>query len=269
MEKLKSKQMSQLWIDQKELSKFYKFIADKMRALGEEGASATEKQQKLKDNVRTLFGGIFDQSVKADFDGGKEMIKQCEGIISNYITKGASSNWYQKILSSIGETADGYDHASNVATFAAMFGIGTGHKTPEDLAMAGLFHDIGLSQLPQELQSKKESELTAEEKALYYTHIEKSLNMVKAKRIIIPDKVEKAITQHHEHWSGRGFPKQLPAGRISREAQLLCFADQFDHLTCFEEGKQRLSPMQAFEEIKKNGSIDPDLLAAIRPLLAG
>jgi len=267
VEKMQARHMSQLWVDHRDMNKFYQFSAKKLRELGDSnGVSSTEKQEKLKDCVRSLFSDIFDASVKADFDQGRETIKQCESIISNYITKGASSNWYKKLLGSIGEGGDSYNHASNVSTFAALFGIATGHPHPEDLAMAGLFHDLGLAQLPVELLGKKESELTEAEKPIYYTHAEKSVVMIKNKRIIIPDAVEKAILMHHEAWHGRGWPKQLPYQRISNDAQILSFADQFDYLTRFEEGKGRLRPLEALDEIRRTSSINPEIISVLRKL---
>lgn len=267
LEKLQSRQMTQVFVDHREINKFYQYSAKKMLEWGAEGSSSTEKQEKLKDSVRGLFNDIFDQSVKADFDNGREMIKQCENIISNYITKGASSGWYKKLLSAIGESGDTYNHASNVSTFAALFAIGLGHPHPEDLAMAGLFHDLGLASLPENLIDKHESDLTEEEKAIYYTHPEKSVVMVKNKRLIITPVVEKAILMHHEKWNGRGFPKGLPAHRLTDESQILYFADQFDYLTRLEEGRKRMTPLEAFETIRKSGAINPDLLTRLRRLL--
>lgn len=266
-EKLEKRQVSSLWVDQRDMNKFYQYSASKLRELGDGAVSSTEKQEKLKDCVRGLFSDIFDQSVKADFDQGRETIKHCEKIISNYITKGVSSNWYKKLLSSIGEGGDTYNHASNVSTFAALFAIGIGHRHPEDLAMAGMFHDLGISQLPIEIQEKNPAEMNDEEKAIYYTHPERSLVMIKNKRIIIPDAVEKAIMMHHEAVSGHGWPRRLTGARITEEAQILSFADQFDYLTRFEEGKARVSPTQALETIRKTGSISHEMISRLRKVL--
>lgn len=267
LEKLAEKQVGQVFVDQKDMAQFYQYTASKLRSLGAGAVSSTERQEKLRESVRGLFQDIFDSSVKGDFDHGKEMISQVEGIISSYVTKGATSQWYKKLLSSIGDTGDSYSHASNVSTVAALFAIGIGHPRPEDIAMAGLFHDLGLTELPVELQSIPEWEVKPELRELFYSHLERSMNRVKIKRIIVPPEVEKAILQHHEKWSGKGGPKGLPAGRISDDAMILSFADQFDYLTRLEEGKRHLSPLEAYEEIKRNGSINPEILAKIRRLL--
>jgi len=265
--KLENRSMNTLWVDHRDMNKFYQYSARKLRELGDGAVSSTEKQEKLQNSVRGLFSDIFDVSVKADFDQGRETIRQCEAIISNYITKGVSSNWYRKLLASIGEGGDTYNHASTVSTFAALFAIGLGHKHPEDLAMAGLFHDLGIAQLPQELQEKDPGEMTNEEKDVYYTHPERSVVMIKNKRIIIPDAVEKAILMHHERWNGTGWPKRLNGARISDEAQILHFADLFDYYTRYQGGRTRMSPMQALSEIRQSGAISSEILAQIRRLL--
>lgn len=267
IEKLEKRQMANLWVDHRDMNKFYQYSAKKLRELGDGAVSSTEKQEKLKDSIRGLFSDIFDQSVKADFDQGRETIKHCESIISNYITKGASSNWYKKLMASIGDGGDTYNHASNVSTFAALFAIGMRYKYPEDLAMAGLFHDLGIAQLPPELQLKDPQTMTEEEKAIYYTHPEKSVVMIKNKRIIIPESVEKAILFHHEAANGTGWPKRLSPGRLTDESQILAFADQFDYLTRFHPGRVPATPMQALDVIRRSGAISSDILTQIRRLL--
>lgn len=267
VEKLQSRSITQVYVDQRDMNKFYQYTAKKLRELGEGGVSSTENQEKLRDSVRALFTEIFDASAKADFEVGREIIKQCESVISNYITKGASSSWYKKLMSSIGESEDVYHHASNVSTFAALFGIGIGHKRPEDLAIAGLFHDLGMNQLPEELQNKREEDLEDQERESFYSHIEKGLTLIKNKRIIIPEAVEKAINQHHEKFNGKGWPKQTAGNRISEDAQILSLADQFDYLTRIEPGKARMNPLEAIDAIRSNGSINPELISQIRRLL--
>lgn len=267
--KLQSNNVGQVYVDSREMTVFYNYAASKLRKLGQDASlSDTEREAKLKEAVHTIFQDIFDSSIKGDFEQGKAMISQVEGIISNYITKGGTSNWYKRLLATLGDGAkDTYSHSSAVSTYAALFAIGIGHPAPEDLAMAGLFHDIGLSELPVELHGKPDWEIPAEQKELYYSHPERSCNRVKQKRIVLPPAVEKAIMQHHEKFNGRGGPKQLPAARLSDEAMILSFADQFDYWTRIEEGKKRYTPLQAFEEIKRSGSINPDILAKIKGLL--
>lgn len=269
IDKLNQKAMTQVFVEKKDMQKFYQYTASRLRDAGggQEVVSATERREKLNGLVRGLFTDIFDASVKADFEAGKEMINQTEKIISNYITKGATSNWYKKLLSTIGESQDGYSHAGNVSTLAALFAIGIGHPHPEDLAMAGLFHDLGLQSLPAELQEKEIDAMTPQELELYSTHPERSINYVKMKRIILTPPVEKAILQHHERWDGKGFPKKFSTVKLSNDAQILSFSDQFDDLTRVRPGRERMTPLEAWQEIKLNHSINPELMGQIKRLL--
>ena len=270
MGKLSSTQSRSLYVDQKDLKKFYSYSANRLQQLTQssDAVSETERQEKLEEQVRGLFSNVFDQSIAADFDKGKETMEMCQGIISSFITKGASSDWYAKLLASIGEESDTYSHASQISTFAALFAIGLGHPHPEDLAMAGMFHDLGLIGMPAEVLSKSEGQRTPAEQALFETHPEKSLDHLKNKRIVVPPDVQKAILQHHEKFSGKGFPKGMPGGRICLEAQILSYADQFDYWTRLEAGKRRLSPADAHAEIKKTHSIDPELLSKLGRVLS-
>lgn len=264
IEKLKKHQMQMVYLDKVDMEKFYAYTASQLAA----GGSETERQEKAKSTVRSLFSDIFDQSLKSEFDTGKEMIENCQGIISNFMTGGKSSNWFESLMNRIGEAEDVYDHASQVSTFAAMFGMGIGHSHPEDLAMAGLFHDIGLSQLPAELMDKTPYEIKPEEAEVYYTHPEKSVAILKNRRMVITPVVEKAILQHHESYTGKGFPKGLTAARIADEAQILRFADEFEYKMRVEPGKKRLSPLEAWEQIRQPNHINPDLMNKLKDLLS-
>lgn len=258
--KLQDKHNGNILIDSKSMSDFQRYTAERLAKLG--GVSSTEAQSKLQSAVKEIITDIFDQTSGGDFETGKKVIENCQKMISNFVTRGKSGSWYDKLISSLGESDDVYNHAGNVSTFAALFAVAVG-LPPDDLAIAGLFHDIGLSELPAELSEKDPSALQPEEIESYSKHIDLGLNALKNKKIIISPVVEKAILQHHEAFSGRGFPKKLSGDRISKEAQILSFADQFDRLIRIEAGRPRLTPEEAFEKIKATGSISPEICRLI------
>ncbi len=265
--KLTQHKVSTVFVDVQDMQKFYHYAAQKLRDPGQASLTETERQERLQAFVRTMFSDIFDPSLQGDEEGAKAMMDQCRRIISNYITEGASGDWYARLVSAIGATGDTYGHASNTSTFAALFAIGIGHPNPESLAMAGLFHDLGLTTLPEAILEKMPAQMTTEEKHLYFMHAEKSLTLVKAKKIALTEEVEKAVLQHHETYPGDGYPKKLKGEEICQEAQILTFADLFDELTCLQEGQPRRTPQEALEEITRGGSIEPGLLDRMRQLL--
>ena len=118
-------------------------------------------------------------------------------------------------------------------------------------------------------QDKPESEWDDTEKEHYNAHPLRTVNMLKEKRMVVSEDVEKAIMQHHEKYNGKGFPKQLSGERISTDAQLLALADNFDYMTSQRPGQKRLSPQEALDEIQKQGIVGSFLLNKVRKLLPG
>ncbi|MBX9766543.1 MAG: HD domain-containing protein [Bdellovibrionales bacterium] len=120
---------------------------------------------------------------------------------------------------------------------------------PEDLALAGLFHDLGMAMVPAAIQDKSPQEWTPEEKMIYERHPEFSVKLIQDRKIIVSEDVYRIILQHHERSGGRGFPLKISEPKLKLDAQLLAIADEFDKLTQFQEGKATLSPERAIEKI--------------------
>ncbi|MBT4760118.1 MAG: HD domain-containing protein [Bdellovibrionaceae bacterium] len=268
-QKLQDQNANDLFIEQKDMGAFYDYTAENLKDLaqGTGPLSETEREEKLQGAVRGLFNDIFDKSTKSDFETGKEMLSNCQNIVSTYITGDSGSNWYNQLIHTIGGSGGGYSHSSNVSTYAAMFAMGLGHEAPEDLAMSGFLHDISLADFPEEYLNKPDSEWPEDLLKKYHQHPLDSVNLVKSRKMILTENVEKAILQHHEMFSGKGFPKAMPGMKISEDAQILSFADQFDELTTKSIGNKAFTPTEACDEIEKNGSISPVLLRRIKKLL--
>lgn len=269
VESLQKKNVGNLHIDQNDLEAFYEYSAENLAKFTNDAnpLSETEKKEKVNEAVRDFLLDIYDDSELSDFQSGKEMLATCQKVISNYITKGESSNWYNNLIRSLSGDVGGYSHSSEVSTIAALFGIALGHKNPEDLAMAGFLHDLGMIDLPEELREMDMKLMTEEERELYKSHPEKSLNYIKRKKIIIPKNVEMMILQHHEKFNGTGFPKALSGDRISEESQILILADQFQYIMEEKEGKKRIQPLEALEILEKGGFASSSVIKKIKAMM--
>ena len=268
IDKLKRHHIGAIHIDHKNAQAFYDYSAKQLKKLGKTSSmSATEREEKLTKAVSGLFSEIFDTSEKVSFDGGKSALANCQKIVSNYITNGMSNNWYSNLIRTVGSERGSYPHASEVSTYASLFAIGLEHPSPEDLALAGFLHDISLADFPVYLLGRPQDEWTEEQRELYRKHPENSINIIKRKKMILDEKVIKAILDHHEMYNGKGFPKEKSGPAISIETQILSFADQFQYLMTVQEGRKRLQPIEAFHEIEKTGSIGPEVLRKIKKLL--
>jgi putative nucleotidyltransferase with HDIG domain len=216
-----------------------------------------------------MFTSLIDTSQVADFAKGKELVADCQKIVSMYITGGKSDNWYNQLVRALSGASNTYDHASSVSTLAALLSIGLELPNPEDVAMAGFLHDLGRASTPEELINTPLANWPEDLRTAYLNHPVESMNVIKTKKMVVPKEVERAILQHHEMYNGKGFPKQIAGDRISVEAQVLSLADQFFYLTVETEGKKRLSPREAFAAIKANESISPILLKKLEPIITG
>ena len=274
LERLNNKQINTISVSEDQMEKFYEFTAAQLKKLGSSTTiSETEKRQLRERAVRDLFTGIFGESDKADSIGhGREVMNDCQQIIKSYIVgeNAQPSKWIDKMLSISSTMGNVYNHAANVSTYAALFSIGLGIGNADEIALAGLLHDIGLADLPSEVTSKEDGERSPEEEAIYRKHPHLSVEMIREKKLIVPEKVMKIIAQHHERFDGKGYPEGVAGPKFLPEAQILALASLFDYLTAVKSGKGRLTPMQAIDEIMKMNSttegempFDPNLVNQI------
>ncbi len=252
VKRLQKSSQGSMHVTADQIQEFYKYTATALSKIeNNSGMSETERRHKMQGAIRNLMAGIFNDSAQeATLEKGKSVVSDCQEIVKSYVVqKDAKNNWFEKLMSATGSTTGNYNHAGNVATFAALFSMATGLGKPEDLALAGLLHDMGLADIPFEVQQKPESERTADEQKAYQKHVEKTLDLIKFRKMILPEIVVKAISQHHERFSGTGYPKGTPGARICVEASVLAMADQFDYLTMTQEGKVRMKPLDAIHKI--------------------
>lgn len=258
-ERLTKHQVKSLHVKSEQMPAFYKFTAEQLKKMDTvDGLSDTERRERKQRAVRDLMSQMFATDSASDFSQGQELVKDCNEIIKAYVVSSDGKNsWFEKIMNSSGEVSGNYNHSANVATFAALFSLGLSIGKPDELAMAGLLHDIGIAELPPEIQAKKEHELTLHERTLYNQHPTHSVNMLKQKRLVVSEKVIRAIAEHHERATGGGFPNAMPGDRICQEGQILGMADVFSELTSTEMGKARLSPVQAIHKMIADAANSP------------
>lgn len=243
----------QLYVMKSELPAFFNYVRKSLRDKGlKNTVSMTEKAITIKKQVQQFIGVLLDADLK-DFDQGKQLLNMAETIIEDL---GITSNdlneeeLYQNITQLTERPRTNYNTMINVAVYASVFARVAGYKSEEiqEIALAGILHNVGLSQLGIETARKNPEEMKDEELQTYHQYPIKSLNMVKAKRIPLTEDLCKVLEQHMENADGTGFPKKLKSQSIQALAKILRLAKEFNRLTSLGENlHDSVTPTTAFQ----------------------
>lgn len=251
IQRIKEHNFNSIQVAYEDLRKFYEYTAKRLKSIRQSHMTATEKSEKLALVVRELMSDLFadqDHQPKSN----QEIMKDCTEIVKCYILQDSESSWYLRIEQVLGNSGDDYSHSANVSTLAALFSIGLGFGNPEELALAGLLHDIGITELPYEVQNTRPEDMTTVQMDEYKQHPDLTIKLLHARKITVSENVLKIIVQHHELYNGDGYPKGLYGDQIVRESQILAIADRFDELINNKDSAGKLlSPVQAVQNLKE------------------
>lgn len=256
--KLYENQLNTLFVHKDEIEKFRKYTAEMFRKLLRPSKiSETEKQEKLERCVRDLISDMFIEDTQENtFGKSQSLLKEVKEIIKLLLSED-DTDISKKIGLLLNQEANFYLHLSNVSAFAGLFAIALGFEKPEDMALAGLLHDIGKINLPVDVADMEPRDMGPHALEAYKKHPNFSIDVARLKKIVLPDPVIKAILHHHEAINGTGYPSGLVGNRISKEGKLLAIANEFDHRTSLMPGQNAVSLRQALIDMHKENSIDP------------
>jgi HD-GYP domain-containing protein (c-di-GMP phosphodiesterase class II) len=145
------------------------------------------------------------------------------------------------------------DNAVHVAIVSVKIGMGLSYSAEalEQLALAGLLHDVGMWALPDTVTAKA-GPLTPEEVATVRSHPERGRRVLAAFGGAY-DRLAAVVAQEHERWDGSGYPCRLKGDQIAEPAQILGLADVLDALVTQRPYKTATTPHQALRELLVHG----------------
>ncbi|HEY5583431.1 MAG TPA: HD domain-containing phosphohydrolase [Ruminiclostridium sp.] len=155
-----------------------------------------------------------------------------------------------------------YTHLVNVSVYCMLLGkwIGFNEKQLKEIVMAGLLHDVGKSQIPNEILNKN-GPLTAAEFEIMKRHTVYGYEMIKNNSDISMD-VKRAVIMHHEKENGTGYPFGINGSQKNLYSKIVTVADIFDAITSERVYKGRQTPFMAFKELESIGfdTVDPKVV---------
>jgi hypothetical protein len=157
------------------------------------------------------------------------------------------------------------DHSINVAILAVRFGLALGyrHLQAVELALAALFHDVGLLRIDPAVIFK-DGPLTDQERATIRKHSELGAEVLSR----LPEErrwLAEVVLQVHERENGQGYPHGAKGDEIHPYAKVVGLADVYEAMSQPHANRQAVIPYEIMKELTENreGLFAPQLLEAI------
>jgi HD-GYP domain-containing protein (c-di-GMP phosphodiesterase class II) len=160
----------------------------------------------------------------------QKALSEARGMVSQILQQGPDTN--KSVLTLIQDPAA--EHATNVAIYSVLLAMGIGKtnlELLEDLIMAALLHDIGLTQIPPEILSVPELKRTPEQKAVYDSHVLLGIDLLNDLGLTPNKRVLTILAQQHEKFDGSGYPRKLNSFNVDDYAQIVSLADLLDTIS--------------------------------------
>ena len=200
--------------------------------------SARDAQQ---DIIRGLEVGVDDyitkpvnaEEFKARIEIGARIVRLERKLRAKYAE--IERNYFQTIhmftnlIEVVDEDMGG--HCKRVAALSLRLARRHPDVSQEDfpiLEAAGLLHDVGMVGIPNEIVSKKRTQMNGDEKKLYMSHPVQGEIILKEIELLKP--IAGLVRTHHEQFNGRGFPDGLKGEEIPLLARIISAASTYDSL---------------------------------------
>ena len=139
-------------------------------------------------------------------------------------------------------------HSVNVAILSTLSARELGYKGQrlKYLTLGAILHDIGKIKVPYEILNKP-GPLSKHEVNIIRQHPLEGEAMLRNTKVL--PRILSTVRQHHERWSGNGYPDGLSGSGICLDAQIIAVADVYDALTADRPYRKALPPYHALEMI--------------------
>lgn len=161
-----------------------------------------------------------------------------------------------------------YNHSLDVGIYSLGLGAAAGYSGQDlhELGQGALFHDIGKRQVSVDIICKA-GPLDDVEWAQMQKHPQFGLAILTQQNA--SDAIIACCFEHHESFTGNGYPQQLLGDEIHPMARIVAITDTYDALTTKRSYNEPMTPLNALKLMKeKLGSkYDPELMTVMSEIL--
>lgn len=156
-------------------------------------------------------------------------------------------------------------HSLGVARLSRLLGEfdGLAPDTLDQLEIAGLMHDLGKLQVPDDILDKP-GPLSESERLVMERHSFETYQILS--RIPGLHDVAAWAAYHHETLDGRGYPYSLGGGGLPREARIVAVADVFQAMAQNRPYRASMPALLILENLQsraRNGKLDAGVVALV------
>ncbi len=147
-----------------------------------------------------------------------------------------------------------YSHSINVAIISVAIAekMGFSKAALQQLSIGAMLHDVGTLLLPPMI-IKDTSRIDDGLETIFQQHPRLGATLLAADRL--PQDIYLVAQQHHEKYTGGGYPDGIKGDKIHINASIVGVADVFDRLTSSIYQRDVLSPDESLERILFGKSI--------------
>lgn len=220
------------------------------------------KKDEFKENYKEKVSDIKD-IFKSVLNGEKIDLEKVSTISDNIFE---SADDIYTSIESISELKDfddyTYIHSINVSLYSMLIAkwLNLDDNTTRDLVKSAILHDIGKAKVPDMILNKP-GELTEEEFIVMKNHPQYGYDLCKDMSDI-NENIKQGILSHHEKMDGSGYPNGLKGDEISLFPRIIAICDIYDAITSKRVYKNKITPFETFEEMRKIGydKLDLDIM---------
>ncbi|PIS10793.1 MAG: HD family phosphohydrolase [Bdellovibrio sp. CG10_big_fil_rev_8_21_14_0_10_47_8] len=263
IEALGSRDSGSHFLVKEEDRKAYKnYVHDQMIS---EDLNVREKAILLRESSMTLVEELYENpDVNKALDGARPLIEEFVTFMK------AEPEAMAHLISLSGHDFYTYNHSLDVGIYSLGLAEASGisnKKELEEMGIAALFHDVGKRQVSLDILCKKGG-LNDAEWAQMQKHPQYGL-LILNQNDNISDAVKAACFEHHESWTGNGYPQSISGDEIHPFARIVAITDTYDALTTQRSYNVPMKPLDAVTMMKEKlaGRYDPDLLKAMYSVL--